>query len=100
MGMALLRISEAAQLAAWAVDKKRFDEAKGFLPHASMDISTALAAGYITSDAAEAMRNLIEQHEEAREKDDKGKAQDTLTEISVKVYDITFQKVVECESGR
>ena len=97
IGIALLRISMAADLAAWASAKKRPDEAKGFLQHASMDISQALAGGFLTEDDAEKMRESIESHEKAIARGDTEESQDRLADLSVRAHDIAFQKVVDCE---
>ena len=99
IGAALLRISLASDLAAWASMKNRPDEARGFLQSATIDISKALAGGYLTRDDAEQMRNLIEQYEEATEKGDKEAMQDSLAEVTTRSHDIAFQKVVACECG-
>lgn len=100
LGMAVLRINDAAALAAWASEKNRTAEAQGFLEHARMDISKALAANQITPGEAEQMRGCIERHNEAVKTGDGEGAQDALAELSLKVYNIAFNKVVECEKER
>lgn len=97
IGVALLRISTAAEIAAWAAGKKRPEEADIFLSVASRDISLALGAGWITEGDAEKMRSSIKQHDDAVMEGNKEKVQDALAELSAKVHDIAFQKVVKCE---
>ncbi len=103
LGISLLRVSTAAELAAWAAAKNRPLEAVGFLEYAKMDISKALASDLITEDDAEKMRGHLAEFWQAMEEYGKGKeekmeeAQDSLAALTVKSHDLAFQKVVACE---
>jgi len=100
MATALHRITMGADIAAWAANKKRFDEASDFLSAVSRDISLGLAAGYITNEDAELMRSSLKRYFEAVERGDAEAMQDSLATISAKSLDITYQKVIECETRK
>ena len=98
LGAAFLRIGMAAELAAWANNRKRPDEVAGFLQQATIDIYEALASDFITPGEVNEMTNCIDQHEEAVKRGDRKKAQDALALLAGRATDMAFQMVVKCEA--
>lgn len=97
IGSSLFRIGIASEIAAWETNKDRPEEAMHFIYSAVTDITQALAADYVTKEEAEDMRIPIREYHKAADENNKEAALEALAILTLKAYDVTFNKVVECE---
>lgn len=99
IGSSLFRIGIASEIAAWETNKDRPEEATNFIHSAVTDINQALAADFVTKEEAEEMRIPIREYYKATDQNDKEAALEALANLTMKAYDVTFNKVIECELG-
>ena len=88
----------AADGAAWAVNKKRFDEVHDFVYAAKRTIFEAKEADFLTEEQADGMIETIREHTEAMARQDVEAMQESLATLGSQAVDVAFQKVVECET--
>jgi len=99
IGSSLFRIGIASEIAAWETNKDRPEDAMLFIYSAVTDINQALAADFVTKEQAEEMRIPIREYYKAADANDKEASLEALANLTMKAYDVTFNKVVECEQG-
>lgn len=97
-GISLLRISMAADAAAWAANKERFDEAHTFLYAAKQTILEAKEADFLTEEQVEGMMEAFKEGNQAIDRGDTKKVRESLAALGSRAVDAAFQKVVECET--